>query len=119
MEGAPAAPLLTDPQSKKPYKIYGHVSKGFEPALQKFISLFDEGVDKNSQLCVYHKGEKVIDIWGETPGSRGKEFKFSPDSLVLIFSAGKTIGSIMMAILHDKGLIDFNEKIATYWPEFG
>jgi len=23
-----------------------------------------------------------------------------------------------MAILKDKGLIDYNEKVCTYWPEF-
>ena len=86
--------------------------------LQRFISLFEEGIDKNSQLCIYHKENKVVDIWGETPGFRGKDVKYGPDTLVAIFSSGKSIGSIMMGVLHDKGLIDFNEKIATYWPEF-
>ena len=36
----------------------------------------------------------------------------------MIFSAGKTIGAIMIAIMVDQGLLDYNEPVATYWPEF-
>ena len=114
MEGANQ--LLSDP--KKAYKVWGHVEKGFEPVLQRFIELFEEGVEKNSQLCVYHKEDKVIDIWGETPGYPDKNLKYTPDSLTTIFSNGKTVAAVMMAVLHDKGLIDYGEKVAKYWPEF-
>ena len=108
--------LLSDP--KRPYKIYGHLEKGYEPVLERFIGLFDEGIEKNSQLCVYVKDQKVIDIWGETPGFPDKKFTYSPDSITMMFSNGKTVASVMMAILVDKGLLDYNEKVATYWPEF-
>ena len=37
----------------------------------------------------------------------------------MIFSAGKTIGAIMIAIMVDQGLLDYNEPVVTYWPEFG
>ena len=79
--------------------------------------MFDTGVEKNSQLVVYHKGKKVIDLWGETPGYR-KDSKFNGDTLVNVFSSGKSLGPIMMAILYDQGLFKYEDKVATYWPEF-
>jgi CubicO group peptidase (beta-lactamase class C family) len=30
----------------------------------------------------------------------------------------KTNSSIVLALLKDKGLLDYNEKVSTYWPEF-
>lgn len=36
------------------------------PVLKKFEQFYEEDYDQNSQLCVYHKGECVIDIWGVT-----------------------------------------------------
>jgi CubicO group peptidase (beta-lactamase class C family) len=31
----------------------------------------------------------------------------------------KTNSSIVMALMKEKGLLDYNEKVSTYWPEFG
>lgn len=99
------------------YKIYGKVEPGFEPVLKEFESMFDQGLDKNSQLCVYYKDKCVIDIWGVTPDKKDKQ-QYSPDSLLLIMSAGKSVPPILLGILKDQGLLDFDEKVATYWPEF-
>ena len=35
-----------------------------------------------------------------------------------IFSSGKQIETIIMALLVDKGLVQYEEKVSTYWPEF-
>ena len=56
-------------------------------------------------------------MWGEVPGSRKQPI--DGDSLGMIASCGKNFGSILMGVLRDQGLIDFGEKVATYWPEFG
>lgn len=81
--------LLSDP--KKEYRIRGFVEPGFEPVVERYAKLFDEGVEKNSQLCIYHEGRKVVDIWGETPGLH-KGINFNCDSMMNIFSCGKMLG---------------------------
>ena len=58
-----------------------------------------------------------MDIWGEVPGYR-ENSTFNGDSLMNMFSSGKNLGAILIAIMHDHGLIDYEEKVATYWPEF-
>jgi CubicO group peptidase (beta-lactamase class C family) len=71
--------------------------------------------ERNTQLCVYHQGEKVVDLWA----SAIEDSNFSPDSLVNVFSSGKSFEAIAMASLVEKGLLNYKAKITDYWPEFG
>ena len=44
---------------------------------------------------------------------------FSADSLINIFSSGKSFEAIAVAALVDRGLVRYDARIADYWPEFG
>ena len=72
-------------------------------------------LERNTQLCVYFEGEKVVDLWGTAIG----DSTFSPDSLVNAFSSGKSLESIAMASLVSQGLLDYGTHVTAYWPEFG
>uniref|UniRef100_A0A7S4ULP0 Beta-lactamase-related domain-containing protein n=1 Tax=Paramoeba aestuarina TaxID=180227 RepID=A0A7S4ULP0_9EUKA len=64
-----------------------------------------------------HKGERVVDIvfgWED----RSFKEKYSNDTIQIIFSSTKVVESIAMAMLVDRGLISYNDKISKYWPEF-
>jgi len=41
------------------------------------------------------------------------------DTLVLVFSTTKGVSALTVATAHSRGLLDYDEKVATYWPEFG
>jgi CubicO group peptidase (beta-lactamase class C family) len=71
--------------------------------------------EKNTQLCVYYKGERVVDLWASVTN----DARFSPDSIVNIFSSGKSLEAIAIASLVGRGLLDYKAKIVDYWPEFG
>ena len=43
---------------------------------------------------------------------------YDGDTVQSIFSSGKQIETVIMALLVDKGLVEYEEKVATYWPEF-
>ncbi len=43
--------------------------------------------EENTQLCVYYRGEKVVDLWA----SAAADGSFSADSLVNVFSSGKCV----------------------------
>ena len=36
-----------------------------------------------------------------------------------MFSSGKSIAAIVVAMMVDKGLLSYDEKVMHYWPEFG
>ena len=66
-------------------------------------------------MCVYVGEEIVVDLWSKP----AKNKSFGPDSMTQIFSSGKSVASILMAKMHEAGVLDFEEKVVTYWPEFG
>ena len=67
-------------------------------------------------VCVYHRGEKVVDLWGGPRDEQGNpwlERTMSPS-----FSTTKGVASTVMHILVDQGLLDYDDKVAEHWPEF-
>ena len=70
-------------------------------------------------MCVYVGERKVVDLYLLSPNIvKGNQRVYDGDSTTCIFSSGKVVGAMMMAILRDKDLIDFDDKVAKHWPEF-
>ncbi|MDA1075421.1 MAG: serine hydrolase [Proteobacteria bacterium] len=67
--------------------------------------------------CVYHRGRKVVDIWGGTRDSAGNPWV--EDTTAPSFSTTKGVISTLMHILVDQGKADYDDPIAEHWPEFG
>lgn len=95
-------------------RIEGSVAPGFESVKQLYEHNMRTLAERNTQLCVYHGEEKVVDLWASASG----DTDFSPDSLVNVFSSGKSLEAIALAWLVGKGLLDYHARIADYWPEF-
>ena len=95
------------------HNIKGFVKNGYEPVLEMFESLFEGGYDKNSQLSVYVGEENVIELCGSADDS-----KYNEDTMGIIFSNGKSIAAIILSLMVEKGLLDYNKPVADYWPEF-
>jgi CubicO group peptidase (beta-lactamase class C family) len=98
-------------------EIQGQVRKGFEPVREAFAENFSRRKELGAACCVYHHGEKVVDLWG---GIRNKATgePWAEDTMVLVFSATKGFAAMTMALLHSRGLLDYDERVCTYWPEF-
>jgi CubicO group peptidase (beta-lactamase class C family) len=95
-----------------------HVLAGWEPVRDALVEGFDNGQDHGAGVAVYHRGICVVDVMG---GWQDKDhtIAYGPDSLQTVFSTTKGIMSIAVAMCVQRGLIDYSEKVATYWPEFG
>ncbi len=99
---------------EKNCRIEGTVAPGFESVRQLYEHTMQTMAEDNTQLCIYHRGNKVVDLWA----SATLDNEFTADSLINVFSSGKSLESIAMASLVGKGLLDYEVKIADYWPEF-
>ncbi|MFT6033976.1 MAG: CubicO group peptidase (beta-lactamase class C family) [Arenicella sp.] len=95
-------------------EIHGTVAAGFESLRPLYEHNMNTMAEQNTQLCVYYRGEKVVDLWASMTNDR----EFSADSIINAFSSGKSLESIAMASLFSNGLIDYEAKITDYWPEF-
>jgi CubicO group peptidase (beta-lactamase class C family) len=98
-------------------EIKGSVEPGFELVQDEFTRLWNE-IEVGASFCVFHQGRKIIDLWGGFT-DRDEADEWQGDTLVNVYSATKGPASLAMAILYDEGLIDYEEKVSTYWPEFG
>ena len=97
--------------------ISGYVTPGFEKVKSVFEENFLRRKEVGASCCVYYKGEKVVDLWGGYRDKNKKQY-WEEDTLCIVFSSTKGISSLAFAMLHSKGLLDFDEKVCKYWPEF-
>ncbi|MEV7574376.1 serine hydrolase domain-containing protein [Pseudarthrobacter sp. NPDC089323] len=82
------------------------VQAGFEPLLELFTSYSEQ--EYEAQLAVYVQGELVVDL------ATG----IDPDALMTVYSSSKGLSAFALALLVDRGLLDLNEPVSAYWPEF-
>jgi CubicO group peptidase (beta-lactamase class C family) len=66
-------------------------------------------------LCVYVDGVPVVDVAGgvSTPGS-----PYRRDNAQILFSATKGVTAVVASMLADRGVLDLDAPVATWWPEF-
>jgi CubicO group peptidase (beta-lactamase class C family) len=97
--------------------IEGHISCGFEVAHQAFADNFTQRGELGAACCAYHRGNKVFDLWG---GVRNKQTgePWQENTMVVVYSATKGLAAMTLAIAHSRGWLDYEERVAHYWPEF-
>ena len=98
-------------------RVEGHVRPGFEAVLEAFSENFARRNELGGACCAYYRGEKVVDLWG---GLRNKQTgePWERDTMVLVHSATKGLAAMTLAIAHSRGWLDYDERVARYWPEF-
>ncbi len=96
-------------------QVHGSTAAGFESVEALFRHEMQTMAEQSAQLCVYHRGEKVVDLWA----SNGEDTDFSADSLVNVFSSGKSLEAIAIAALVSEKRLRYDAKITEYWPAFG
>lgn len=99
-------------------EIHGRCDDKFASVKDAFAKNFDDHLDIGASVAVTVDGENVVDLWaGTLVDADDKEWQ--EDTLVNVWSTTKTMAATVMLMLADRGVLDFNEKVSTYWPEFG
>ena len=94
-----------------------NVEPGWEPVRDALVANLESGQDRGAGVAVMHKGRLVVDLMG---GTRDKEgvVPYGPDALQIVFSTTKGVTALAVAMCVERRLLDYNEKVAKYWPEF-
>jgi CubicO group peptidase (beta-lactamase class C family) len=100
-----------------PSQVHGDVSPGFERIRDAFAENFKRRRELGGACCVYLHGEKVVDLWGGIRHSKTGE-AWERDTMVVVHSATKGLAAMTLAIAHSRGWLDYDERVAAYWPEF-
>ena len=67
-------------------------------------------------VCVWHRGEVVVDCWGGTRNADGDPW--DEDSIALSFSTTKGVAATLLHVFADRGVVDYDAPVCEYWPEF-
>jgi CubicO group peptidase (beta-lactamase class C family) len=98
-------------------EVQGHVTRGFEAVRKAFVENFARRRELGGACCAYHRGEKVVDLWGGVRNKLTGEL-WEQDTMVLVYSATKGLAAMTLALAHSRGWLDYEERVAAYWPEF-
>jgi CubicO group peptidase (beta-lactamase class C family) len=97
--------------------VAGRVAPGFEPVRQAFARIVGRGPGGGA-LAVRIRGKTVVDLWTGFADRAGAR-PWTPDTLAISFSTTKGLASTIIHRLADRGDLDYDEPVASYWPEFG
>lgn len=96
----------------------GEAHPAFAPAVSYFGRLFNSASRGGGALAVRLHGRPVIDVWGGF-ADRPETRPWERDTVTICFSTTKGVASTVVHRLADRGLIDYDAPVASYWPEFG
>ena len=89
----------------------------FEGVRDALGLLVERGDDVGASACVVVEGEVVADVWaGHVDAERTRPWE--RDTITNVWSTTKTMTALCALLLADRGELDVDAPVATYWPEF-
>ena len=91
------------------------IESRFEEVASTFFQLTEKQPYGGASLAIFDHGKPVIDIWA---GEAAPGIPWSENTKSVVFSTSKGLLSIICHKLIQDGILDVDEKVSTYWPEF-
>ncbi|OGE56126.1 hypothetical protein PENARI_c003G06437 [Penicillium arizonense] len=92
-----------------------------DPAFTRVRDLLQErlvtGEELGASICVNIDGKNIVDIWGGHADA-AKSRPWEKDTLTVVWSCSKVVTALAALTLVDRGLLDVEERVSKYWPEF-
>jgi len=98
--------------------LYGTCDEKYARLKQAFLENFAESGEIGARVTVMQGEQTVVDLWGGyLDEARTREWH--EDTLVNTMSVSKGVMALAVHLLADRGLLDYDAPVTTYWPEFG
>ena len=97
-------------------EISGLCDERFTPVRDAFAANFKNGLEVGASVAVTLDGKPVVDLWGGE-AVQGKA-AWQEDTIVNVYSTTKTMAATSILVAVDRGLLDLDAPVASYWPEF-
>jgi CubicO group peptidase (beta-lactamase class C family) len=96
--------------------ISGFCEEKYNPVKKIFESYFLKQEEIGASFAIYKEGKPLIDLWGGFKKKGNKNWE--EDTIVNVFSATKGIYEIIVSILIDQHILDFEKPVSYYWDAF-
>lgn len=97
--------------------VHGTVAEGWEPVRAAFADNFARRGDVGAAVALLHEGRAVVDLWAGRTGFDGGG-PWERRTAQVVRSAGKGVAAVCLLLLHQRGQLDLDAPVATYWAEF-
>lgn len=97
--------------------VHGDVAPGFEPVADAFRRNFERHGEIGAAVAVFAGERPVVDLWAGFRDRR-RTLPWERDTIVPVFSSTKGMAAFTVAAAVSKGLLDYEQPVAKYWPEF-
>ena len=97
--------------------VQGDVDEGWGAVRDAFAANLEERAEVGAAVSVYHHGRKVVDLWGGVADAASGR-PWAEDPIVLVYSSTKGVTAIAANLAIERGLLDPDATVATYWPDF-
>lgn len=95
----------------------GWVAPGFGGVQAAFEENFRDRGEVGAAFAAYADGILVVDLWGGVSDARCRR-PWESDTLQLVFSGAKGLLSAAILLLVQRGALQVDMPVSSYWPEF-
>jgi CubicO group peptidase (beta-lactamase class C family) len=95
----------------------GHVDPRFEALRDVLEGHLASGAECGLSVTVDIDGDTVVDVHGGY-ADEARARPWEPSTIVNVWSTTKTVTSLAVLMLADRGLVDLDAPVAAYWPQF-
>lgn len=99
-------------------EIHGACPDRFAGVREAFAANFESGQELGARFCLVEAGEVAVDLWAGF-ADRQRTRPFDERTLTAVFSTTKAVASLLIARLVDAGKLDYGQRVAEVWPQFG
>lgn len=94
--------------------IHGRVEPAYEKVAVAFAENFERHGESGAACAVYVEGRPVVDIWA----GEGTKGAWTSGTRSVAFSVSKGVTTICLLMAAERGLLELDALVASYWPEF-
>lgn len=98
--------------------IGGYCAPEFAAVRREFERNFTDRGEVGAAVAAWVDGQLVVNLWGGWRDA-ARQKRWYEDTLASVFSGSKGLTSTCLHLLAERGVVDLNKPVATYWPEFG
>ncbi|MEU8132844.1 serine hydrolase domain-containing protein [Streptodolium elevatio] len=97
--------------------VQGFAAPEFDAVAREFRANFAVRGEVGAALAVQVRGRPVVDMWGGLAAPAAGR-RWEHDTVQVVWSATKGLVATCLAMLADRGRLDYASPVCRYWPEF-
>ena len=92
-------------------RLQGRAALHLGEILARLEAFLEQDPDLSFQTAAFHDGKLVLDVWGGP--------HLNENSVTVPYSATKNTIGCSVGLLVERGELDLDARVCSYWPEFG